>query len=612
LVLGLSVALLLRRARVLRTEILSRQNENGLGVPDPRLDYSGPFLNVRPDVGYIDDAACADCHVEIAKHYRNHPMGRSLAEIAKVVDRFPVNGRESGFSAFRSSFQVVRQGKRMIHRQVRLDEEGKPVWSLDLPVDYVIGSGTRGYSFLFQREGFLFQTPISWFSQKRVWDRSPGVSQIALAGRPVMPECLYCHANHAHARKESRNGYAELIFEGHAIGCERCHGPGALHVKERNEGVALAGPFDRTIVNPARMEPELRDAVCAQCHLAGEPRVLRRGRGLYDFRPGMPLYLFWSVFVPDREPGSEHKAVNHFEQMNLSRCFQGSSGANRLGCVSCHDPHEKPAEERRVEFYRSRCLQCHQQHGCSLPREERLRRHKQDSCIVCHMPHYTASDIAHTAATDHRIVRKATFRSGSPERQESMARFPVLFYRGSSTIGQMERDRDLGMALASLAAGASTDPSRFARRAVELLDKSVTAFPDDVAGWEAKGQALALLNRLPEALAAFEAALEKAPRRELSLHGAALMAQKTGDRDKALAYWRRAVEVDPCSADYRGNLALLLVHARAWKEARPHAEAWLRLDPASVEARRLHEHFLLRDGDREGAQAERERIERLR
>jgi hypothetical protein len=539
-------------------------------------------------------------------------MGRSLAPIGDVVDRFPTDTAAQRFTAFRSSFEVVGQGKRMIHRQTRLDAAGKPVWSLDLPVEYVIGSGTRGYSFLFQRDGFLFQTPISWFSQKGVWDRSPGLSEAALPGRPVLPECLYCHAHHALARKDSRNGYDPPIFDGYAIGCERCHGPGEQHVKERKDGVAIDGPFDRTIVNPARMAPELRDAVCAQCHLAGEPRLLRRGRGLYDFRPGMPLYEFWSVFVADREPGSEDKAVNHFEQMHLSHCYQGSSGANRLGCVSCHDAHEKPAEKSRVAFYRARCLDCHQQRGCTLPREQRLRTSKEDSCLVCHMPAYSASDIAHTAATNHRIVRKATARPADQQVKESTARFPVPFYRGSSTPGRLEPDRDLGIALASLAAGSTNDPSRFARRAVELLEASLTAFPDDVPAWEARGQALAMLNRLPEALAAFEGALARSPHRELSLHGAALTAQKTGDRDKALSYWRRAVAVDPSAADYRGNLAQLLVHTRAWEEARPHAEAWLRLDPASLEARRLHEHFLRRDGDREGAQAERERIERLR
>jgi hypothetical protein len=535
-------------------------------------------------------------------------MGRSLAPIDSVAAREIPPGR---FNALGSSFEVVRQGKQVVHRQARLDQAGEPIWSLDLPVDYVIGSGTRGHSFVFQRDGFLFQTPISWFTQKHVWDSSPGLSPSMLAGRPVVPECLFCHANHARPVADSRNGYERPIFDGHAIGCERCHGPGKRHVSERRNTVVVAGQLDPTIVNPAKLTPELRDAVCAQCHLTGEPRVLRRGRDLYDFRPGMPLHLFWSVFVQDRKPGMEDKAVNHFEQMHLSRCFQRSAGAKKLGCVSCHDAHEQPAEARRVEHYRRACLECHAQRGCTVTREVRLRASKDDSCILCHMPHYSASDIAHTAATDHRIVRKRP--SPSPGREKGIAtRLPVPFYRDSASNTEEDQARDLGIALARLASTSQDDPDSLARQAVDLLDQGVAAFPDDVPALEARGQALTILGRLPAALTSFEAALAKAPGREVSLHGAALLAQRMGDRHRALTYWRRAVEVDPQAADYRGNLAILLVETRAWDEARPHAQAWLRLAPDSREAREMHVRFLLRDGDRQGAEAEREKIRRMR
>ena len=35
----------------------------------------------------------------------------------------------------------------------------------------------------------------------------------------------------------------------------------------------------------------------------------------------------------------------------------------------------------------------------------RRREEPQDSCVACHMPRYQASDIVHSAATDHTIVR---------------------------------------------------------------------------------------------------------------------------------------------------------------------------------------------------------------
>ncbi len=53
--------------------------------PDPRVTYQGPYLNVRPEVQYVGDAACADCHADIAATYRQSAMGRSLEPIRAVA-----------------------------------------------------------------------------------------------------------------------------------------------------------------------------------------------------------------------------------------------------------------------------------------------------------------------------------------------------------------------------------------------------------------------------------------------------------------------------------------------------------------------------------------------
>src|SRR5205823_3198677 len=100
-----------------------------------------------------------------------------------------------------------------------------------------------------------------------------------------------------HPREGYANRYESPLFdEGHAIGCERCHGPGALHVRDPGQRDPETG-IDYTIVNPKHLKPDLRAAVCEQCHLEGETRIVRRGRDLFDFRPGLPMQAFWSVFV---------------------------------------------------------------------------------------------------------------------------------------------------------------------------------------------------------------------------------------------------------------------------------------------------------------------------
>src|SRR5205823_13865704 len=163
--------------------------------------------------------------------------------------------------------------------------------------------------------------------------------------------------------------------------------------------------------NPRHLAPELREAVCQQCHLQGQYRVVRYGRRTFDFRPGLPLHLFLSVFVRPRSSEEAMKFVGQVEQMASSRCFQVSRGS--MGCISCHDPHELPSRAQRVSYYRTRCLNCHADKGCSLALSERRQKSPDDSCIACHMP-AGDTEVTHTAITDHRILRQPERETKTP------------------------------------------------------------------------------------------------------------------------------------------------------------------------------------------------------
>ena len=220
---------------------------------------------------------------------------------------------------------------------------GSVLGEIEAEVRFALGSGTRGTTFLIERDGFLFQSPIAWFAQQRRWDISPGYGDLAHARTSSVrssPNACSATPTNSHHVSGTLNRYEPPIFEGHAIGCERCHGPGELHVNQDGP----SAESDLTIVNPANLAPALRDSVCQQCHLQGWFRFPRAGRDSSTSAPACRSTDSWQS-SQGKEQRGKIELVGQVEQMESSRCFRASQG--QLGCISCHDPHRLPRRRPR-------------------------------------------------------------------------------------------------------------------------------------------------------------------------------------------------------------------------------------------------------------------------
>jgi hypothetical protein len=565
---------------------------------DPRLAYNGPYRNVHPDVRYVGDSQCAGaCHAhdDIARSYAHHPMGRSLQPIESLLDRQRYTPDTNiPFTVLDRRFEVVRRGNRLWHRQSALPltqpspPPGGEGWvggaiELAQEVRWAIGSGAKGYSYLTERDGYVFQTPISWFTHKQRWDLSPGFGPEVLAGRLVSSSCLYCHANRLQEHPERPDRFASPVVL-QAIGCERCHGPGERHVRTGDR-------WD--IVNPARLTPQLRDGVCEQCHLEGEARILRAGRQLFDYRPGLPLHDFWAVLVQGRQSGEDAKAVNHVEQMYQSKCFSRPVGGVKLGCITCHDPHVHVGPAQRQTYYRAKCLICHAEPsrdrkeaeapGCSEPLPRRKEISPEDSCIDCHVPRYRSSDIPHTASSDHRIVRRP---AQQPVRAADLETAVLVdFYRDRFPEGDPQTERTLGLGLVKMIDAHVLQLQPHGDRALWFLERALGRDPSDVVVREGKVEAYLLLHRPAEALGEAEVILPEQRGNWRLLAESALAAEAIGQLDQARDYWRQAVAINPFMPEYQARLVPLLMKAGRRDEARKYCEQLLRLDPFNAAGR---------------------------
>lgn len=369
-------------------------NEPVIPVAAARPPAGSPFENTRPGVKYVGDAACTPCHAEIAAAFAQHPMGRSASPAEEVLP----DTAGAVMTVGDQTYSLERRDGVVYQRETTPAGRDQPETSTEAPVPYALGAGLRGYAFLADRGGKLFQSPLGWSVAHGEWGLAPTFQgQNSDFDRAITLDCLFCHTNRSEIRDD---GTASIVEP--AIGCERCHGPGEIHVRQQR----VVDGRDLTIVNPTALDtPRLREEVCEQCHHTGASRNLAAGKSMFDYRPGLPMDEVMTLASTHADPIARLQAAGHVGQMHNSRCYRSSAG--KLSCVSCHDPHAAVPAESRVEFFRDRCLKCHTDRGCSEPLANREARGRADDCISCHMPPTGTTEIAHTPQTLHSIPRRA-------------------------------------------------------------------------------------------------------------------------------------------------------------------------------------------------------------
>jgi hypothetical protein len=564
----------------------ARQKEAAAAQATPPQEY----LNTRAGVEYLGDESCRKCHASVYETFKQTGMGRSisipspddLGELAKPVKI--VNQK------LNQTYSIYARDGKIIHEESESDSKGHIVFSETHEIAYTVGAGDVGKSYLVAKGDSLFVSPISYYERIRGWDLSPGYAEGAFHGftRRVVDLCVDCHTGQPKLVAGSHNRFQQPPFRFLTVGCERCHGPGAVHVRLHTEEAALGTPIDEaaidlSIVNPRKLRPEIRDDVCAQCHLSGDARVLQPGKNYLDFRPGTSLGDVVAIFsVPQQIKGNHFVALDQSEQLKLSRCWNASNG--KLGCISCHDPHVQLHGAQATVFFRTRCLACHAASSCRAPLAQRQASSPPDNCISCHMPKQPTENIGHSSVTDHRILR--TLSEIPVVLQNSASSFPADLIYDTKPSGSGEGAANLR----SLALAHSQVTVRFpelGERGLALLEQAAAASPNDAEVQAAYGSVLRVARpkdeeRAAEALQRAIGAGSKSAEVRTQL---ARLRMQQGEVTAAMNLYKESIQIDPYFAPAYLDLAQIYSKLKDRKNALETLDGVLKIDPGNDAAR---------------------------
>jgi hypothetical protein len=463
-------------------------------------------------------------------------------------------------------FDVTVEDGKLYESEYALDGSGKEIFRDRHQLEWIIGSGANGIGSIIRRGNYLFEAPLTLYTSTKTWEMSPGYELTDVGfSRPILSACLNCHSGRSNPIPGSDGRYENNVFSEMPIGCENCHGPGAVHIDAATSGaMGKGGSF--AIVNPARLTPDLANNICMRCHEIGDERILKPGKEYKDIRPGEPLDNTLSIFMtpPTREVPPDKDHLQHYYAMTLSKCYRASGG--RLSCITCHDPHVEPAEEETPAFFNKRCMRCHTDQSCKLPSEARRQSSPPDNCIECHMPKREIGFIAHASLTNHRITAQANEPFPESAFSQTTAALPDLIHLNPAP-GKQDVAPPL-LTLLQVYGELAAQKPEYVPPYYRVLDQLQQTEPNNALVQAALGRRCLQNGNLQEAIEHLKQSLAIGKPQSAVYSDLSEALDKTGQREQGLAMLQKAIQEDPFNPLVQRSLVFRLIDLKQYANAR--------------------------------------------
>ena len=550
------------------------------------------YLNHADSAKYVGMSACKLCHQSIYSSFIKTGMGKSF-DIAKTSKSSASFEHPTIYDKVNDlHYKAFWKEDSLYFQEYRL-KQSDTSHSLTKQVNFIIGSGQHTNSHLMIQNGYLYQMPMTYYTQKGKWDLPPGFENghNTRFSRKMGLECISCHNAYPTLVAGSENKYSAMP---QGIDCERCHGPGSIHVAQRSMGtkVDTSTQIDYSIVNPSKLPIDRQFDVCQRCHLQGNA-VLKNGKSFYDFKPGQKLSDFISVFLP-KYAGADEEFImaSHADRLKQSACFIKSyekvQSKNKLKpykealtCITCHNPHVS-VKETNPEVFNKACRSCHKQEKEIETAHVSLKTKHINDCVSCHMPVSGSVDIPHVSIHDHYIRKPVT-----QHQKQKIKTFLGLFSVNEKNPGALTK------AMAYLNQYDKFEPNKlYLDSAEKLLDRiknkqsCAKAYLQLYFVKQAYTNILALVKQLGEENCYKVFFLKKSVDNSdaWAAYRIAEAYYQTGEFTKALKWFTRSVQLAPYHSDFRIKLGSTYASLNNLNAAKKEFTFVLEEDPQNISA----------------------------
>ncbi len=197
--------------------------------------------------------------------------------------------------------------------------------------------------------------------------------------------CIPCHGDiYGHYKKTVHSRLAFFESDQPGKGCEICHGPASIHVKEKG-GTG-------NIISFLRLSPEVSSEICLGCHRKGSMMDWRANAHLLN---GIACN---ECHKPHKETAD--KMLYPGDPEICFSCHQDKKARNllpshhpvqekKMKCGDCHTSHGSENNSLNQPVLNDLCFECHAEYqGPFIYEHEPVF----EDCSICHDPHGTIAD----------------------------------------------------------------------------------------------------------------------------------------------------------------------------------------------------------------------------